>query len=77
MKLNKDTTSLQACGSFDPLVDKYSISIAIEGALKGPTVALESGSDGSLCVSFDCLSREDLEHLESCISCMLTTDIKN
>lgn len=77
MKLKEGTGLLQSCGSFDSLTNKYSVSIAIGGNQKGPTVALESDFGGSFVVTLDYLSKEDLEHLESCISCMLTADTKN
>jgi len=46
---------IQATGAFDPLVDEYSFSIC----------------SGSLVVTFDFLKKDDIEHLVSCLSCML------
>jgi hypothetical protein len=47
--------SIQACGSFDVLTGEYSFSL----------------SGGRLLVTFDFLSRHDIEHLISCLSCMI------
>jgi hypothetical protein len=49
---------IQATGAFDPLVDEYSFSIC----------------SGSLVVTFDFLKKDDIEHLVSCLSCMLVDD---
>jgi len=46
---------IQATGSFDVLTDEYSFSIC----------------SGSLVVTFDFLKKKDIEHLVSCLSCML------
>jgi hypothetical protein len=46
---------IQATGSFDVLTDEYSFSIG----------------SGSLVVTFDFLKKKDIEHLVSCLSCML------
>ena len=46
---------IQACGSVDILTGDYSLSIA----------------SGRLVVSFDFLKKEDIEHLISCLSCMI------
>jgi hypothetical protein len=48
---------IQACGSFDILTGEYSLSIA----------------SGRLVVSFDFLKKDDIEHLISCLSCMIAT----
>lgn len=50
--------SIQATGSFDVLTDEYSFSIC----------------SGSLVVTFDFLKKKDIEHLVSCLSCMLVND---
>lgn len=47
--------SLQAAGSFDSLTGEYSLSLA----------------SGSLLVTFDFLTRDQVEHIKSCIDCML------
>lgn len=47
--------SLQACGSFDPLTNEYSLSL----------------TSGSLLLTFDFLTRDQVEHIKSCIDCML------
>ncbi len=49
---------IQATGSFDVLTDEYSFSIC----------------SGSLVVTFDFLKKKDIEHLVSCLSCMLVDD---
>jgi hypothetical protein len=49
---------IQATGSFDVLTDEYSFSIG----------------SGSLVVTFDFLKKKDIEHLVSCLSCMLMSD---
>ena len=49
---------IQATGSFDVLTDEYSFSIC----------------SGSLVVTFDFLKKDDIEHLVSCLSCMLVDD---
>ena len=49
---------IQATGSFDVLTDEYSFSIC----------------SGSLVVTFDFLKKNDIEHLVSCLSCMLVDD---
>ena len=46
---------IQATGFFDVLADEYSFSIC----------------SGSLVVTFDFLKKKDIEHLVSCLSCML------
>lgn len=46
---------IQATGSFDVLAGEYSFSIC----------------SGSLVVTFDFLKKKDIEHLVSCLSCML------
>lgn len=51
-------TPIQATGSFDVLTDEYSFSIC----------------SGSLVVTFDFLKKNDIEHLVSCLSCMLVND---
>jgi hypothetical protein len=50
--------SIQATGSFDVLTDEYSFSIG----------------SGSLIITFDFLKKKDIEHLVSCLSCMLVDD---
>lgn len=52
------TEPIQACGSFDPLADEYSLTVC----------------SGSLIVSIDFLKREDIEHLMSCLECMLVDE---
>ena len=49
---------IQATGSFDVLTDEYSFSIC----------------SGSLVLTFDFLKKKDIEHLVSCLSCMLVSD---
>lgn len=49
---------IQATGCFDVLADEYSFSIC----------------SGSLVVTFDFLKKNDIEHLVSCLSCMLIND---
>jgi hypothetical protein len=49
--------SLQATGSFDPIADEYSLSLV----------------SGCLVVTFDFLTREQIEHIKSCLDCMLMT----
>lgn len=49
---------IQATGAFDPVVNEYSFSIC----------------SGSLVVTFDFLKKDDIEHLVSCLSCMLVDD---
>jgi len=49
---------IQATGSFDVLTDEYSFSIC----------------SGFLVVTFDFLKKKDIEHLVSCLSCMLVDD---
>ena len=51
-------TPIQATGCFDVLTDEYSFSIC----------------SGSLVVTFDFLKKNDIEHLVSCLSCMLVND---
>lgn len=51
-------TPIQATGCFDVLKDEYSFSIC----------------SGSLVVTFDFLKKNDIEHLVSCLSCMLVND---
>ena len=51
-------TPIQATGSFDVLTDEYSFSIC----------------SGSLVVTFDFLKKNDIEHLVSCLSCMLVNE---
>jgi hypothetical protein len=46
---------LQAVGSHDPLTDEYCLSLA----------------SGSLLVTFHFLTRDQVEHIKSCIDCML------
>lgn len=46
---------IQASGSYDLLTEDYSISIAT----------------GKLCVTLEPLNKEDIEHLISCLQCML------
>lgn len=58
MKVQKTTEKIQACGSFDPEEDEYSFTI----------------TSGALAVTFEFLKKEDIEHLNSCLSCMLITD---
>lgn len=50
--------TIQTCGSCDSNDELYSISIAFE----------------SHAVTIDGLSKDDLEELQSCISCLLSTD---
>lgn len=52
------TESIQASGSFDVLADEYSLTVC----------------SGSLVVSIDFLKREDIEHLMSCLECMLVDE---
>lgn len=49
---------IQATGSFDVLTDEYSFSIC----------------SGFFVITFDFLKRKDIEHLVSCLSCMLVDD---
>ena len=49
---------IQATGSFDVLTDEYSFSIC----------------SGSLAITFDSLKKKDIEHLVSCLSCMLMSN---
>jgi len=58
MKIQRADEKIQACGSFDPEEDEYSFTIA----------------SGALAVTFEFLKKEDIEHLNSCLSCMLITD---
>jgi hypothetical protein len=46
---------LQACGSFDVITGEYSFTLA----------------SGQICLTFDFLSREDIQHIFSCLSCLL------
>jgi hypothetical protein len=50
--------SIQATGSFDSLNDEYRFSLC----------------SGQLVVSFDFLSRRDIEHIKSCLDCLLETE---
>lgn len=59
MKIKQGPEKIQACGSFDPLTDEYSFTIAC----------------GALAVTFEFLKKEDVEHINSCLSCMLTDDL--
>jgi hypothetical protein len=52
------TEPIQASGSFDSLADEYSLTVC----------------SGSLVVSIDFLKREDIEHLMSCLECMLVDE---
>jgi hypothetical protein len=56
LDLNK--TPIQACGSFDPLIDEYALTV----------------TSGSLVVTFEFLKKKDIEHLISCLSCMIATE---
>lgn len=58
MKVQKINEQIQACGSFDPVTGEYSFSV----------------TSGSLVVTFEFLRKEDVEHLNSCLSCMLIDD---
>lgn len=58
MKIKQTAEQIQACASFDPTTDEYSFSVA----------------SGSLVVTFESLRKEDIEHLSSCLSCMLIDD---
>lgn len=59
MKIQRTADQIQACGSFDPSMDEYSFTIA----------------SGALVVTFEFLKKEDIEHLNSCLSCMLIDDV--
>ena len=52
------TEPIQASGSFDVLANEYSLTVC----------------SGSLVVSIDFLKREDIEHLMSCLECMLVDE---
>lgn len=54
------THNLQATGSYDESKDEYSLAIATDRTL----------------FAFDFLKKEDLEHIQSCIECMLLNDPK-
>lgn len=49
---------IQACGYHDVLTDEYALTVA----------------SGSLVVTFDFLKKGDVEHLISCLSCMIADD---
>jgi len=49
---------IQASGYFDVLTEEYALTLA----------------SGSLVVTFDFLKKGDIEHLISCLSCMLADD---
>ena len=59
MKIKRTADQIQACGSFDPDANEYHFTIA----------------SGSLVVTFEFLKKEDIEHLNSCLSCMLIDDV--
>lgn len=59
MKIQDDANRIQACGSFDPKTGEYSFSLA----------------GGHLAVSFDFLSKDDVEHIVSCLSCLLLAEL--
>lgn len=59
MKINDDKDRIQATGHFDPVDEEYSFTIA----------------SGGLVVTFEFLKKVDIEHLHSCLSCMLYTEI--
>jgi len=52
------TEPIRASGSFDVLANEYSLTIC----------------SGSLVVSIDFLKQEDIEHLMSCLECMLVDE---
>jgi hypothetical protein len=58
MKIQRTADKIQACGTFDPTLDEYSFTLAC----------------GALAVTFEFLSKEDIEHINSCLSCMLIND---
>lgn len=49
---------IQATGYFDILANEYNLTIC----------------SGSLVVTFDFLKKKDIEHIASCLSCMLDDD---
>ena len=49
---------IQASGYYDILTEEYAFTVC----------------SGSLIISFDFLKKEDIEHLISCLSCMLPDD---
>lgn len=49
---------IQACGTFDVLTDEYTLTVA----------------SGALVVTFDFLKKKDIEHLLSCLSCMIASE---
>ena len=49
---------IQASGFFDILTNEYALTV----------------TSGSLVVTFDFLKKEDVEHLMSCLSCMIADD---
>jgi hypothetical protein len=49
---------IQASGYFDVITNEYALTV----------------TSGSLVVSLDFLKKEDIEHLVSCLSCMLVTE---
>lgn len=52
--------NLQATGSYDEEKDEYSLALATDRTL----------------FAFDFLKKEDLEHIKSCIECMLISDLE-
>ncbi len=48
---------IQATGSYDTVMDEYSLTI----------------TGGSLTITFEFLKKDDLEHIKSCIDCMLNS----
>lgn len=58
MKIKQSADQIQACASFDPVTGEYSFSVV----------------SGSLVVTFEFLKKADIEHLNSCLSCMLDDD---
>lgn len=49
---------IQAAGSYSHLTENYTLSIA----------------SGQICITLEPLQREDIQHLISCLECMLESD---
>lgn len=58
MKISKTSEEIQACGAYDSTLKEYTFSI----------------SSGGLVITFEFLKKSDIEHLSSCLSCMLLCD---
>lgn len=58
MKVQRSAEKIQACGSFDPIENEYSFTLV----------------SGALVVTFEFLKQEDIEHIHSCLDCLLTTE---